>query len=187
MAESKGFGLNTGQYFTLASGAMGVMGNYIKSRYDAKALKAQAAAYEAQIPSNYAAYREQIEYMGEQNLYNVNEIRQQYDALFGEQVAQLGASGFDVSSGDERILADTESKKKDAIYLQNRSAYLQSFELWKDTMMENSRLEAAAKSSRAEAKYMKKMAKYDILSGILNTGAKVYGLSTGKYMNKYGE
>lgn len=171
--------LTTGQTLALAAGAMGIYSDYLGTKGQVASLKAQAKEYESQIPLNYAAYRNQVQYWSEENLANISRIRQEYEELSGQQMAAMGASGFDVSSGDQRILLDTALKAKNAIDLENRSTYLQSFELWRSTMIENSRLKAAAEMARSQAKYTKKMGKLNLVAGVIGTAANV--LSLGSY------
>ena len=172
-------GLNTAQKFSLASGAMGILSDYTQSRYNAKALLAQAKAYESQRALNYEAYRRNQKYAGEEYLSQAVNVIEQGKQLFGQQVAMMGGSGFDVSAGDQRILMDTEHTVQNDLFTINRSAYLQSFEALHTTMIEDARLVAAAKTARAEAKFTKKMAKWNIAAGILNTAADVYSKGYG--------
>lgn len=69
--------------------------------------------------------------------------------LRGSQVAAMGASGFDVSAGDQRVLQDTERRAAMQAAGINRSAYLQNFENQLQAAMEASRLEYAAKAQDA--------------------------------------
>ena len=172
-------GLNAGQITALASGAMGMFADYTQSMYQSRALKAQAASYEAKMPLNYAAYRQNVNYMAEENLYAARNIISQYSSLEGTQMTAMGASGFDISSGDQRIIQDTKQKMADELYLANRTAYLQSFELWRNTEMENARLKAAAAMARNQAKYTRRMGRIGLIANALGTAANVY--SAGSY------
>ena len=172
-------GWNIGMTTALVTGALGMMADYTQSRYNAKALRAQANAYEAQIPLNYEAYRTNINYLSEENFANVSRIIDEYEALTGAQMASMGASGFDVSTGDQRIIKDTQQKMRNEVYLANRSTYLQSFEMWRSTMMEENRLLAAAASARSQAKYVKKMGKINLISGAVSTAAGVMAAAYG--------
>lgn len=170
---------NAGQTFALASGALGTMAGYTQSRYQAKALLAQADAYEAQRGLNYSAYRRNERYAGEEYLSQAENLVEQGKQLFGQQMAMLGGSGMDVSAGDQRILLDDAHKLDLDLFTLNRSAYLQSVESWTQTMIEDTRLIAAAKTARNEAKFVKKMAKWNLASGILSTAANVYSKGYG--------
>lgn len=172
-------GWNVGMTSALLTGALGMMADYTQSRYNAKALRAQANAYEAQLPLNYEAYRTNVNYLSEENFANVSRIIDEYEALSGAQMAAMGASGFDVSTGDQRILKDTQQKMRNEVYLANRSTYLQSFEMWRSTMMEENRLLAAAASARSQAKYIKKMSKVNLISGAISTAAGVMAAAYG--------
>lgn len=167
-------GWNWGQTTALLSGALGMMANYTNSKYQARALNAQATSYLNQIPLNYEAYRTNVNYMSEENFANISKIISNYQSLQGEQMTTMGASGFDVSSGEHRIIKDTVDKMRIETYLANRSTYLQSFELWRSTEMENARLKAAAESARVQAKYTRKMGRINLIAGAVGTMANVY-------------
>lgn len=171
-------GVNAAQWISLASGALGMYGSYLGTKGQVRALRAQAAEYDAQRGLNYEAYRNQVNYLAEENLYNVERIRQEYRDISGEQMVAIGASGFDVSAGEERVLKDTDQKAKDAIYLANRNTYVQSFELWRSTMIENERLKAAAQMARVQAKYTKKMGTVNLIAGALGTAANFINLGS---------
>ena len=171
-------GLNTAQALTLAAGAFGVYGNYLSSRAQVKAYNAQAQEYDTQRLLNYDAYRQQIRSWAESNLYDVNRIQQEYGDFASEQLASIGASQFDVSAGEQRVLRDTEIKAEDAKYLANRSMYLQSVELQRSTDIENARLLAAAKTARIQAKYAKKMGRISLIAGIVGTAANVAAMGS---------
>lgn len=170
---------NVGMTSALISGSLGMMADFTNSMYQARALRAQATSYEAQMPLNYAAYRQNVNYLAEENFHNVARTIKNYKDLEGAQMAAMGASGFDVSAGDQRIIDDTEQKMKNEVYLQNRTAYLHSFELWRSTEMENNRLKAAADMARVQAKYQKKMGRVNLAVGALSTFANVYSAAQG--------
>lgn len=167
-------GWNVGMTTALVSGALGMMAGYTNSMYQSRALKAQANAYEAQIPLNYESYRTNVNYMAEENFANVSRIISEGKEFAGAQMASAAVSGFDVSTGEQRLVKDTYQKMANEAYLANRSTYLQSFELWRSTELENARLKAAADSARSQAKYMKRMGKINLIAGALGTIADVY-------------
>lgn len=171
-------GVTAGQMIGLASDALGIYGNYLGTKGQIKALKAQAAEYDTQRILNYEAYKQQNQYMAEENLYNVDRTSKEYQDVLAMQMVTSGASGFDISAGEQQIFRDTEIKDLDAMYLANREAYLQSFELWRSNEMENARLIAAAKSARSQAKYLKKMNKLNIISGALGAAANFIQLGS---------
>lgn len=67
--------------------------------------------------------------------------------------AAMGASGFDVSAGDQRIFSNIENEVKQYAAGRNRTAYLQSFETQLDAYLEANRLEYAAKAQDVIKKY----------------------------------
>lgn len=172
-------GINYGQLFTAASGALGILSDYTQSRYNAKALLAQAKAYDTQRALNYDAYRRNERYSGEEYLSTAENLVEQGKQLFGQQISMMAGSGMDISAGDQRIFIDDAHKLDLDMFTLNRSAYLKSVESWHTTMIEDARLVAAAKTARSEAKYIKKMAKWNIASGILGTAASVYAQGFG--------
>ena len=176
--------INIGQATALASGALGIYGSYLEGKYNYKSYMAQAASYDQQRMLNYESYRHNINYMAEENLSNIAKLLEEGKDLSGAQMAAIGASGFDVSAGEQRILQDTEVKTRDAMYLANRSAYLQSFELARSTEIENTRLLAAAKMARSQAKFAKKMSKINMISGAINTAAGFIKAGYGPYLKE---
>lgn len=171
-------GITAGQMISLASDALGLYGDYLGTRGQVRSLKAQAREYDNQRALNYAAYRRNVDYLAEENLADVSRIRAEYQDVTGTQLAAMGASGFDVSAGEQRVLADTQQKQRDAIYLANRTAYLQSYELWRSTELENARLKAAAQMARSQAKYTKRMGRIGLASGVLNAAANFINLGS---------
>ena len=171
-------GVTAGQIIGLASDALGIYGNYLGTKGQIKSLKAQAQEYDTQRMLNYDSYRQNVQYLAEENLYNVAKIKSEYEDFEAAQSAAIGASGFDVSAGEQKIFRDTEVKAEDAKFLANRETYLQSFELWRSTEMENARLLAAAKAARSQAKYLKKMNKLNIISGALGAAANFIQLGS---------
>lgn len=182
--KSAGIGINIGQATALASGALGIYGSYLEGKYNYKSYMAQASAYDQQRGLNYDSYRHNINYMAEENLANIAKLIDEGKDLSGAQMAAIGASGFDVSAGEQRILQDTEEKTKNAMYLANRSAYLQSFELARSTEIENTRLLAAAKMARSQARFAKKMSKFNMISGAINTAAGFLRAGYGPYLKE---
>lgn len=91
----------------------------------------------------------QSAYINEQAAHQVWNTYDTASRLRGSQVAAMGASGFDVSSGDRRLLQDTENRANAQAAGINRTAYLQSFETQLQAAMEASRLEYAAKAQDA--------------------------------------
>ncbi len=173
---------NVGMTSALVSGSLGMMSDFTNSIFQARAMNASATSLLAQRPLNYAAYRQNVNYAAEQNFAAVARTLSDANSMEGLQMAMMGASGFDVSAGDQRIIADTKEKAAHDIYLQNRSAYLQSFELWRSTEMENNRLLAAARMAKVQAKYAKRTAYTNLVSGAISTAAGVMSAAYGPYL-----
>lgn len=173
---------NVGMTSALVSGSLGMMADFTNNMFQARAMNASAASLLAQRPLNYAAYRQNVNYAAEENFAAVARTLSDANAMEGLQMAMMGASGFDVSAGDQRIIADTKQKAAHDVYLQNRSAYLQSFELWRSTEMENNRLLAASKMAKVQAKYAKRTAYTNLVSGAISTAAGVMSAAYGPYL-----
>ena len=171
---------NVGMSAALASGALGTFANYTQALYQSKAYSAQAAAYDQQVAMNYMAYRYNMKYLGEQNFWEVANLFDEEYAFEGEQIATIAASGYDMSAGEQRVIADTrDNKYGHRIYLQNRGAYLQSIEAYKETMMEANRLLAAAAMARRQAKYARRLSRVALVAGAVNTAAGVMNAAYG--------
>ena len=90
--------------------------------------KSQQIAAETNIQLAAANARRRAFSRGEELGQQIWNIRTNANRLAGQQVAAMGASGFDVSSGDKRLIYDTYSKalaKEEGL---NRSYMLQAFE-----------------------------------------------------------
>lgn len=110
---------------------MGVMSGL--SAYSSNKLaKSSARMAESQAKANadleYANLRRRTQYRNEELGQNVWNLARQGQELIGKQSAAMAASGFDVSTGDQRILEDTLQRNLEDISGLNRTAYLQQFE-----------------------------------------------------------
>ena len=91
----------------------------------------------------------------------------------GTQVAAHAASGFtDISTGDKRLLSDTERKTEKEAYIANTNAYLKSFEMEREANLQNIYYKAQAKIARQQAKYAGGWGMFsNILTGLLSSAA----------------
>ena len=165
------------QAATWASGMFGIAAQAVNDKAKYNSLNAQAKAYESQIALNNASYRNQIGYIAEQNFADVSRIISEYDEFQGQQMVAAGASGFDISAGEQRLTKDTTKKRNTAVDLRNRNAFNQSYEIYRSTMIENIRLQAAADMARRQAKFTRNMGYFNIAAGIVSTAAKAYQLN----------
>lgn len=142
----------------------------IQGYSQSRALKARSRAMLSQTGFNYAAYRQENRYLTEENFSKVSQILNQSKELEGAQLTAMGASGFDISAGDQRIIADTKQKTAEDVNAANRTAYCTAFEMWRSTMMEENRLRAEAAMLRLQAKYVKRSSMI-AAAGTMVTGA----------------
>ena len=111
--------------------AMGVLSG-LSSFGSNKAMKAQykAAQKTAEINAKLAEanFNRRSAYRNEELGQQVWNIAQQGQELMGVQRASMAASGFDTSTGDQRILTDTLTRNLAKQSGVNRTYYLQQFE-----------------------------------------------------------
>ena len=111
--------------------AMGVLGG-LSAFGNNKAMKAQykSAQKTAEINAKLteANFYRRTFYRNEELGQQVWNIAQQGQELMGVQRASMAASGFDISTGDQRILTDTLSRNLAKQSGVNRTYYLQQFE-----------------------------------------------------------
>lgn len=130
----------------LFAGGISFISNLASNYVNAKTASMLADTYRSQARLTMIQAEQQNAYLNEAAAQEVWNIGQDRDALIGSQYAAMGASGFDVSTGDQRLVQDTRNKADAAISGINRSMYLQAFENTKQAMLEANRLEYAAKS-----------------------------------------
>lgn len=152
----------------LTAGGINAANALMQGNWTAKALRAQAKANLSQIGYNNEAMWRQQMYMAEENLSKQELLLQERDEMLGTQMAGIGASGFDISAGEQRILQDTTVKYGRDFDTQNRTVYCASVELERETMMENLRLETEAKLLKSQAKYAKKMARVSAIGSFVS-------------------
>ena len=101
---------------------------FLSNRINKKMLRsaAKTAEYKAKIAE--ANFERRSAYRNEELGQAVWNIAQQGQEMMGAQRASMAASGFDTSTGDQRILADTYRRNLEKISGMNRTAYLQQFE-----------------------------------------------------------
>lgn len=97
-----------------------------------KIAKANAKMATSQAETNAklaeANFKRRTGYRNEELAQQVWNVRENAMQLIGAQSASMGASGFDVSTGDQRILTDTLNRSLQKESGLNRTYYLQQFE-----------------------------------------------------------
>lgn len=112
---------------------LGTVGSAMNSQWlsnKANKISYRSAAKTAEFKSKMAEanFTRRSAYRNEELGQAVWNIAQQGQELMGAQRASMAASGFDTSTGDQRILADTYRRNLEKISGINRTAYLQQFE-----------------------------------------------------------
>lgn len=114
---------------------------------------AQASSYRTQANLALDNIETQNAYLNEQGSQQIWNLATQKAQFKSEQMMAWAGSGFsDISTGDRRILSDTDRKFNEAAAGVRRSMFLQNFENWRSGMMEYSRLQYAAKSAERLSK-----------------------------------
>lgn len=116
------------QWAAFANALLNVWSTLSANQQGSYLAKSQQIAAETNIQLAAANARRRAFSRGEELGQQVWNIRTNANRLTGQQVAAMGASGFDVSAGDKRLIYDTYSKalaKEEGL---NRSYMLQAFE-----------------------------------------------------------
>ena len=110
---------------------MGVMAG-ISSYGAVKSARASAKMAESQATTNAKLaelnFNRRTQYRNEELGQQVWNISQEGHEMIGAQTAAMGGTGFDISTGDQRILNDTFRRNLEKISGVNRTYYLQQFE-----------------------------------------------------------
>lgn len=123
---------------------------------------------------------------GSQQIWNLADQKAQFKS---EQMMAWAGSGFaDISTGDRRIITDTDRKFAEATAGIQRSMFLQNFENWRSGMMEYSRLQYAAKSAERMSKASNSIFSYLGAAGnAAMSGMGAYWSLGGGQSNKIGK
>ena len=186
--------------------AMGVLSGI--SAYGAnKVARKNAQMAESQAKTNAllaeANLKRRTKYRNEELGQQVWNIGDQIRTFMGQQSASMAATGFDISTGDQRILNDTLRRGLEKISGLNRTYYLQQFEDELQTQNDILQYNFDAYSQRQIAKqYSGKLgaARVGMAAGIgalgayqpiggkskisSNTGAGTNWMDTGSYLAK---
>lgn len=115
-------------WMAIVGACMGIQDQYISNRVNKANYK--AAAKTAEINARLAKLNNERRtiYHNEEMGQQTWNIRKQAEELIANQKTAMAASGFDVSSGDKRILADTYRRATEETSGINRSYQLQQLE-----------------------------------------------------------
>lgn len=137
----------------IASGTMSFINNMASDFVNSQMYSANASTYRSQARlalHNIETKNAYLNEQGAQQIWNLADQKAQFKA---SQMSAWATSGFsDISTGDRRIIADTDRKYNSAAAGIRRSMFLQNFENWRSGMMEYSRLQYAAEASERMAK-----------------------------------
>ena len=167
----------------LTAGGINAANALMQGNWTAKALRAQAKANLTQIGYNNQALVRKKMYLAEENLSVQDALTQERNEMLGAQSAAIGASGFDVSAGEQRVFIDTEVKYGKDFDTNNRTTYCAAVEMERETMLENARLAYEAKLLKSQAKYAKKMARVSAVGSFISGLAR----ATGSYIGSSGK
>lgn len=101
---------------------------YLSNRINKKLYRTAAKTAEINAKLTEANYNRRSAYRNEELGQQVWNIAEQAQELAGTQRAAMAYSGFDVSTGDQRILTDTLRRNLERQEGLNRTYYLQQFE-----------------------------------------------------------
>lgn len=92
-------------------------------------------------------------YANEELGYNIWDIKEQGEMFEGTQMANLAASGFSMSTGDKRLITETERGTQEMMDSANRQAYLESYERYRKAYLDDIQYKAQAKIADINRKY----------------------------------
>lgn len=145
---------------------------YSAARFNSKIAQRQA---ETNARLERAGFERRAQYRSEELANEVWNLRQRTNELVGKQQAAIGGSGFGVSTGEQRLIADALRRGYEQEEGLNRSAYLQQFEDEVQTQIN-------ILHYNAEARMQKMIQKR--YSG-LSLGAAVASSALGSFMKAY--
>lgn len=150
---------------------------------------AAADSYRSQARLALDNIETQNAYLNEQGAQQVWNLADQKAQFKSEQMVAWATSGFsDISTGDRRIIADTDRKYNSAAAGIRRNMFLQNFENWRSGMMEYSRLQYAAKSAERLSKASTSVFSYmGAASNAIMSGMGAYWSLGGGQTNNVGK
>lgn len=107
---------------------LAIQDQYLSNRINKKMYRAAAKTAEFKAKFAEANLNRRSAYRNEELGQQVWNLAQGAQELMGTQRTAIGASGFDISTGDQRILADTLRRDLERQSGVNRTYYLQQFE-----------------------------------------------------------
>ena len=115
--------------------------------------KALADTYRTQARLSLLNAATENMYANEELGYNIWDIKEQGKMFEGTQMANLAASGFSMSTGDKRLIAETERGTQEMMDSANRQAYLESYERYRKAYLDDIQYKAQAKIADINRKY----------------------------------
>lgn len=113
---------------TIINTGLAIQDQWLTNRISKKQYRAAGKTAEMKAKMEYANFQRRSYYRNEELGHQVWNMSQQAQELMGTQRTSMGASGFDVSLGDQRILTDTLRRDLERQSGANRTYYLQQFE-----------------------------------------------------------
>lgn len=115
--------------------------------------RAMADSYRSQARLNFLTTANQDVYSNMELADAIFNLREQANEFKGAQITGLSASGFSLSTGDKRLLTETERKTQEMTDTLNRQAYLETFERYRQAYLNDIQYQAQAKIADVNAKY----------------------------------
>lgn len=112
----------------IIGGIFGGLSAYSSNKTTKMASKAAESAAKINAKLAYQQFATQAGYLNEELGQEIKNTYENMLQSMGTQKAAMGASGFDISTGDQRIMADTYNRNMDRQSGMRRTAYLQNFE-----------------------------------------------------------
>lgn len=180
---------NTQTVAGLTAGAASFISGSAQNYAMGQVYGAAADTYRTQAKLALDNIETQNAYLNEQGSQQIWNLADQKSQFKSEQMMAWAGSGFtDISTGDRRIIADTDKKFTEATSGIQRSMFLQNFENWRSGMMEYSRLQYAAKSAERMSKASNSVFSYlGTLGNAAMSGLGAYWSLGGGQSNNFGK
>lgn len=128
-------------------------GSLVQNAQTRASSRAASSALRTQGLLGLSAAARENEYSNLEYANQIWNLMESKDIFKGKQLAYMGATGFDVSTGENRLLADTERRFQEQNTELNRQAYLETFERFHQAYMDKIQYDAQAKIHDVNAKY----------------------------------
>lgn len=129
------------------------VGSMVQNMQTASMNRALADTYRTQSRLALISAANQNRYSNLELSDTIFNIREQANELKAMQITGISSSGFSTSTGDKRLMAETERKAQEMMDSQNRQAFLDSYERYRQAYLNDIQYKAQAKIADINAKY----------------------------------